>query len=501
MAWCAAPGRAESGSPSLEERLAALERRVELLEQENRELRARVDHVTCALCASAVPVELQARVDHAAPAADEARTEVASAAAFAAIHPAKPDAAPSPPSVATAQALTRPGNSEKRLPGFELGPWRAVPYGTLYFNMFSNSGGSNNADIPLFAASGHGNVSASVRQTRLGLRVDGPQVAKGKLSGAFEADFFGGMPGIGVGETFPLLRLRLAYGRLDWEKTSLLVGQDWMIFSPNNPVSIASAAIPQLVSAGNLWQRLPQIRLERRTGTAVKWLGQAAVVIPGTGDFPPSASYAFLLQPGAGARSRMPHFQARVSASRADWLGLKQAATFGVSGHYGRARVLTPSGDRERDTVGAALDWNFPLAPRLTLIGEGFFGRNVAGFQGGVFQGIDSGSALQGGALVPRSGRAIATRGVWGQLGFTPPGQEKLTLHASFGVDDPRDEDLMSAPLADFRERNQAYTFSFLHKLSGQFTWGIEFRRMMTHYQLTGPKTNNHVNLGVTTSF
>jgi hypothetical protein len=476
-------GWAQSAPLGLEDRLAALERRVAHLEQENQELRAQV---------------VRALPEVATP-----RVEVASAAPYTAVQAAKPNPAPTanPPSVAPTQAAAPGGSSEKRLPGFELGPWRAVPYGTLYFNMFSNSGGSNNADIPLFAASGHGNVSVSVRQTRLGLRLDGPQVAKGKLSGTFEADFFGGLPGIGLGETFPLLRLRLAYGRLDWEKTSLIVGQDWMTFSPNNPVSIASAAIPQLVAAGNLWQRLPQIRLERRGGSTVKWLGQAAVVIPGTGDFPPSNINAFLLQPGAGARSRMPHFQARVSASRADWLGLKQTATVGASGHYGRARVLTPSGDRERDTVGAALDWNLPLAPRLTLMGEGFFGRNMAGFQGGVFQGIDSGFSPQGGSLVPRSGRAITTRGAWGQLGFTPPGQDKLTLYTSFGIDDPRDEDLMSTPLADFRERNRAYTFSFLHKLSGQFAWGIEFRRMMTQFQLSGPKSNNHVNLGVTTSF
>jgi len=470
-------------APSIEDRLAALERRVELLERENRELRARVEHATSASA--------------------EARVEVASVAPYVAVQAAKanPAMAANPAAVAAAQAAAPGSSPEKRLPGFELGPWRAVPYGTVYFNMFSNSGGSNNADVPLFAASGHGNVSVSVRQTRLGLRLDGPQVAKGKLTGTFEADFFGGLPGIGLGETFPLLRLRLAYGKLDWEKTSFIVGQDWMIFSPNNPVSIASAAIPQLVSAGNLWQRLPQIRLERRGGSTVKWLGQVAVVIPGTGDFPTSNISAFLLQPGAGARSRVPHFQARISASRADWLGLKQTATVGASGHYGRARVLTPSGERERDTVGAALDWNFPLAPRLTLMGEGFFGRNMAGFQGGVFQGIDAGFAPQNGGLVPRSGRAITTRGAWGQLGFTPPGQDKLTLYTSFGIDDPRDEDLMGTPLADFRERNQAYTFSFLHKLSGQFAWGIEFRRLMTQYLLSGRKTNNHVNLGVTTSF
>src|SRR6266496_4573723 len=56
------------------------------------------------------------------------------------------------PSVAPTEAegpqTTAP---EKHLPGIDLGPVRAVPYGTIYFNAFGNSGGTNNADDPLFA--------------------------------------------------------------------------------------------------------------------------------------------------------------------------------------------------------------------------------------------------------------------------------------------------------------------------------------------------------------
>ena len=49
--------------------------------------------------------------------------------------------------------------AEKHLPGIDLGPVRAVPYGTIYFNAFGNSGGTNNADDPLFATpTNQGNV-------------------------------------------------------------------------------------------------------------------------------------------------------------------------------------------------------------------------------------------------------------------------------------------------------------------------------------------------------
>ena len=402
--------------------------------------------------------------------------------------------------VATPQGISAPPD-EKR-PGFAVGVWRVVPYGTIYFNAFGNSSGTNNADVPLFAGVGAGNISATARQTRFGVRLDGPTLAGAKLTGLVESDFFGGFPSIGVGETFGVVRLRLAYARLQWQRTGLQVGQDWAIFAPNNPVSIASAAIPQLVTAGNLWMRLPQVRIEHQGGTEVKWQAQAAVLMPGTGDFPAGTTSPFLLQPGAGARSRLPYFQARFALSQENWLGLKNAATLGVSAHYGRARITASSGDHESDSVGAALDWNLPLAPRLSLLGEAFFGRNLAGFQGGIFQGINADFAFgNGGVLVPGGARPIGSRGGWAQLGFTPPGADRFTLYAGYGLDDPRDEDLVSIPARDWRVRNQVFTASFQYKLSPQFSWGMEFRRFETLYAQSGRHTNNHVNLGVAVSF
>jgi hypothetical protein len=471
----------EAARPTIEDRLARLERRVEQLERENRELRTQV--ATLAPPAGSRPAELAS----ALPAPGAAAAQPASVG----------DRTLPAPQVSAVAAR----GEERKPAGFDLGPWTAIPQGIIFFNLFGNTGGNNNADIPLFASSGDASASASVRQTRLGLRLVGPRVAGADLNGIVETDFLGGFPSVGVGEPFPLIRLRLAYARMEWEKTTLTVGQDWMIFSPNNPVSIASAAIPQLVTAGNLWQRLPQIRVERRGGSDLKWVGQAAVVMPGTGDFPNTPA-AFFLQPGAGARSRLPHFQARVGATSQDWLGHGKPAVVGVSGHYGRARVTVASADHNSDVFGTALDWSLPIAPRLTLAGEAFLGRNLAGFQGGVFQGINPDFALrQDGVVIPAGVRGIGTRGGWAQLGFAPPGQDNLTFYASYGLDDPRDGDLLSTPARDWRSRNTAFALSFIHKLSPQFNWGLEFRRMETQSLLSGKRTNNHLNLGASATF
>lgn len=384
----------------------------------------------------------------------------------------------------------------------DAGPVRITPYGTLFFNAFSNSSGTNNADVPLWATtSSGGNTSASVRQTRLGVRVEGARVGSANLKAVVEADFFGGFPAIGVGENFGVVRLRLANARLDWEKTSVVVGQDWMVFAPNSPTSIAAAAIPQMAAAGNPWARLPQIRVERRFGK--NFTVQGAVLSPATGDFPSGVNAPFLLQPGTGASSKVPFFQGRVAFSDSNWLGTKKTGSVGLSGHFGRSRVTVGSSASTIESVGVALDWNFPIAKRVQLTGESFLGRNLAGFQAGIFQGYNTDFAFRNGSIVTPGGiRAIGSYGGWTQVGWTLPVlQDKLTAYASIGIDDPRDEDLRTVSGLNFRSRNLVYAFDLIHKFTPQFQVGAEFRRFTTRELLTGSRDANHINLGASYSF
>ncbi len=407
------------------------------------------------------------------------------------------------PSSTTGQAAKQETKPAPKVTGIDLGPVRATPYGTIYFNAFGNSGGTNNADDPLFATpTNSGNVSMSVRQTRLGLKLEGPTIAHAKSRGQIEADFFGGFPAVGVGENFGIVRLRLAFARLDWEKTSLEAGQDWTIFAPNNPVSIAAAAIPQMAAAGNPWARLPQLRLEHRWASG-KVLWQGAVLSPSTGDSPTATTSPFFLQPTTGAISRVPFMQSRIAFNNANWLGTKKGGSIGFSGQYGRARVANTAGNNKIDSLGVALDWNFPIVARLTINGEGFFGRNLAGLQAGAFQGINPDFAYRRGATLIGGGpRAIGTRGGWTQFGFTPPVlSDRLVIYGTYGLDDPRDSDLVSLTKRDWRLRNQAVAFSFLYKFTPQLSWGIEFRRFDTFYLQSGKQTSNHVNLGAAFSF
>ena len=164
-------------------------------------------------------------------------------------------------------------------------------YGSILFNANYVDRGANTNDIPLFAQrrdasndQDHQNFNMTARQTRFGLRYEGKIFEDAKLTGVFEFDLLGGKPAFANGVNFDIFRVRLAYGRIDWANDSLEAGQDWAVFSPLNPTTLASYAIPGFSTSGNLWNRIPQIRYEHREGKESKFIFTAAVLDPNAGD-------------------------------------------------------------------------------------------------------------------------------------------------------------------------------------------------------------------------
>ncbi len=401
---------------------------------------------------------------------------------------------------ATAQAQTPPATPPPAAPPAAAAgpkapePIKVTPYGIAYFNLFSNTDAVNNGDVPLFAAaSGPGHLGMTARQSRLGIRVTGAALGKAKVSAVLEGDFFGGYPTVGIGDNMGVFRLRLANARIDWTKGSLVVGQDWMIFAPVNPLSISSAGIPLFAAAGNPWSRLPQVRGEWKTK---KVLLQGGVLAPQTGDF----NSAFFYQPGSGALSETPFLQGRAAVVLANFAASKKVATIGVSGHFGKSRVTAPI-DRKVDSNAIALDFVLPLGTKVTVQGEAFTGTNLGGFQAGIFQGLVADGAVLGPAGTPvlDGPRGLDTTGGWVQV--TAAVTPTVTVHGGFGTDDPDDADFLTATRRESRLENTAISFGFQHKASAQISWGVEYRRMETTYLIVGDKDVSHVNVGFTFTF
>ena len=141
--------------------------------------------------------------------------------------------------------------------------------GLILFNSYLNNGALDAQDLPSLAfpktpGEANGSVGATMNQTLLGLDATGPKIFGARTSANISVDFAGGNPTTAYGITAGLVRLRTANVRLEWENTTLNIGQDGLFFSPLSPTSYATLREPALAWAGNLWVWTPQIEIERR---------------------------------------------------------------------------------------------------------------------------------------------------------------------------------------------------------------------------------------------
>ncbi len=104
------------------------------------------------------------------------------------------------------------------------------------------------------------NYSLYPRLTRFGLEYYGkaiPCLWGGIPSGRLEIDFLTAVPV--NSESRELLRLRLAYGQIQWDEWTLVVGQDWDIIAPLIPTINDNTL---MWNTGNMGDRRPQIKLQ-----------------------------------------------------------------------------------------------------------------------------------------------------------------------------------------------------------------------------------------------
>lgn len=325
-----------------------------------------------------------------------------------------------------------------------------------------------------------GTFGSTFRQTRVGLALSGPRVGGARLSGEVDFDFYGGTTGLYDGDLLGGLRVRTAAARLDWERTSLIIGQEAPIIAPRNPTSLASVWYPALSGAGNLWQWRPQVIVERRFAA-----GEKSELIAQGSLLPPFGDAI-----GDGTNPATPSYEARFAWRRE--LDAERAAEIGAGVHYNRR-----SFDFGRAVNGyvVAADWIVPLGEHLEVSGEAYHGRAIGlGEQSGAR--LDRVYAFNG----PIGNRATRVRGVessggWMQLSVRP--RADLEFNFAYGHEDPNNGDLIFGSLDGVaRLRNQAGSINTIYQLRSNFLVSLEYRRLRTDYA-GGRQTNNHYNLGV----
>ena len=345
--------------------------------------------------------------------------------------------------------------------------------GTVLINGFYNSARTNNSDVPVFAdtdATGVTGGSATMRQTRLGVFVNDPDVLGGSFSGEVDMDFFGGQQPAPGNRTFPLIRLRRAIGTVQWNHMQLMFGQETPLVSDRNPRSLASVGVPDFSTAGNLWFWLPQVRVTAEYGYTLRLAVQGAVLAPISG----AIQGATATQPDSGERTGRPYLEGRV---RLGWGPVDDPSEVAIGGHLGWLKGLYNGGtDSLIQSRAITLDTRIKLGP-AELIGEAFSGQAISGLGGG---GIGQYAGI--------GGAAVHTKGGWGQLNVRP--RPAWMVGGGCGIDDPRDSDV----LATGRFRNFVCEGHVHWSPPGPLIFGFEFRRLDTRYS-SGDYKVNHLNL------
>lgn len=310
----------------------------------------------------------------------------------------------------------------------------------------------------------------TINQTRLGLRIGGPEEEtggegekKGRLrtSGLIEIDFYGG-----GAENKPQPQIRHAYANIEWVDSGweMLAGQTWDVISPLNPWTLNYSVAWW---AGNIGFRRPQIRLTKTAG-----LGDDSEVV---------AAFAFTRDIGStssdfvaadsGTDAGIPGFQARLGFK----VGKSRAAgpvSFGISGHWAKEEFdIDEQGDtQDFDSTSIGLDYLHPITPKVKFQLEAWSGENLAVYLGGIGNGVNLDQGLE-----------VRAQGGWLSLDLGPYGP--WTWHIGYSLDDPEDEDL--EPLD--RSRNQSIWATGVYTFTQHLLMGLELSQWMTDYKDAEP--------------
>ena len=362
--------------------------------------------------------------------------------------------------------------------------------GIALVNLFSNRGQTDNQDVPSFVTGpdpGRGNLGATLRQSEIGLEVFGPTVAGAKTSANIQADFGGGFPGTWNGVDSGIFRLRVASARLDWQNTSVVVGQDDLFISPLSPTSFASLIVPAFNYAGNLWAWTPQVRVEHRftVGESQSILVQGGILDNLVGEFP---SDSYFRSPGPGELSGQPAYAARTAWTTSIF---GRPLTVGAAGYY--SRQIWPF-DHYTDGWAGLSDWEISISQRFTFSGEFYRGRAVAGLNGGIGRSV---LFLGNPSLPDTAVKGLDSIGGWSQLKFKA--NSKWEFNVAYGVDSPyafevRSAESSQAYVGPILSENRSGLVNFIFRPRSNLLFSTEYRYLQSlgtyHFNANGEQVN-----------
>jgi hypothetical protein len=255
--------------------------------------------------------------------------------------------------------------------------------------------------------------------------------------------------------------------------------------------------VPGFTASGNIWERMPQLRLDGSVGDRVRFLWAIAFVTEVQADGIPLIDSALTgtRKPEGGESGLVPGAEARLAIATDRWDKTIEA---GVGGHFGKRSIAWAGGTVDTYNYAVAVDLSLPLGRHLAFKGEGYWGQGLDALFGGVQQGF----AFYRDAVLPTSmnntngvitklGNQIHSIGGWAQLSVMPTGW--LTFLAAGGVDQPSVDDLLPAnATSNARTFNAAAYGTINFELGRGFLLSVEYDFLYTTFQV-GPERESHV--------
>jgi len=359
--------------------------------------------------------------------------------------------------------------------------------GIVLMNLFSNRGRTDNQDFPSIVDGpnqGNGTFGATLRQSEIGLEAFGPTLWGAKTSANLQADFAGGFSNTWNGVNSGIFRLRIASARLDWAKTSVVVGQDDLFISPLSPTSFASLAVPAFNYTGNLWAWTPQIRVEHRfdLSDTQSVTVQAGILDNLTGEFPGNS---YFRAPGPGEASGQPAYGLRTAWTTGI---LGKPLTLGAAGYYSRQDW---GFGRHVDGWAGLTDWDIPLFSRFSLSGEFYRGRAVGGIGGGIGQSV---FLLDPEELGSGAVRGLDSIGGWSQVKFRA--NSRLEFNVGVGVDNPTASEVRAAVgIEPVYVQNRSGLVNFVYRPKSNLLLSTEYRHLQTFDAYSSNNSAQQVNV------
>lgn len=351
--------------------------------------------------------------------------------------------------------------------------------GMALFNAYVNGRFNGSFENPVLASTTPGDATGggTLRQTIVGLQYESPHtVVGGKLSGSVFMDFFGGSQA----SLNHLLRLRTAAISLDWERTSILAGQDKPIISPRNPDSLAQVGVSPLTGAGNLWLWQPQVRLEQRIHFGRDFGLRAQVGVFQTRELGDGNAYSGYNPNPPAPALLLEHARPGIEGRFELWRRWGENARIEVAPgfHYNSSYVGSASVPSHIFSV----DWLIKPVPHLELSGMFYNGQNIANL-----------GALPQGFTMQGYSRVIPVHSIGGWTQIRIPVTARLAFDLYGGQQNDRKSDLLYGNIG----KNQAYAGNVMYRIAPNVILSLEGSQVRTTYIGMGNRLNNHYDLAV----